>query len=646
MTDPSNLYPPTPPTAPLPAPVGQWAVPAGSADGPGAGGDAGGGAAPSSGPNRRTGRTVAAVGVAVALLGGATFATAQLLSDESGAASPEEAAEQLIGAFNRADVIGLIELLPPGEREALLDITGELTDQGERLGLVDDAFRLDGIPGVTIEITDPELEVEELGEGLARVSVVDGEARVAIDGDVLGDTVGQVTEDLAEANDGEVEVESDEETVDIGELVEEAEDDADDRGGDVQNPFSVAVIEIDGRWHPSLGFTIAELARTDANRFEADEVGAPDLGDGVEPDGASSPEDVVQALLDAAVDLDPEAALAVLDPGEMAAAQVYADLFLGDVEGRSDEVDIRAELTDAEVTALGDGVNRVVPTGFVVEGTTDEETFRVELADGCVAIVSESDDPDVEDIDTEVCSSDDLTEVVPGELGEDFEDLEVPEELADLLDAFQPVEVGLVTVERDGEHFLSPLRTVFDVAAVAFRGLERSDLEEGGIVFDLLTGELDDEFDDFFDELSTILDEELEGTLDGDESVTVEDDFDDPDLEDLPLRVPTGATGGGPAGELVAGDVLQGSFPLGGVQAFTLIGTAGEAFVGAQTTNDADLTITVTDPVTGEELAFSDDFAGFDPETFLRLEEGQVVTVTVGSFADAEAGEFVIYYER
>ncbi|HET6662929.1 MAG TPA: hypothetical protein VFG94_01665, partial [Acidimicrobiales bacterium] len=137
---------------------------------------------------------------------------------------------------------------------------------------------------------------------------------------------------------------------------------------------------------------------------------------------------------------------------------------------------------------------------------------------------------------------------------------------------------------------------------------------------------------------------ELDGTLDDGDSVTVEDDFDDP--EDLPLRVPTGATGGGPAGELVAGDVVAGSFPLGGVQSFTLVGTAGEAFIGAQTTNDADLTITVTDPATGQELAFSDDFVGFDPEAFLRLDEGQVVTVTVGSFADADAGEFVVYYER
>jgi hypothetical protein len=643
MSDPSNLYPQSPP--PLPAPVGQWAVPRGSFPPPGAGPDLG---VPPAAPKRRSGRSLVAGGVAVALLAGGTYATAQLLGDEAGAASPEEAATQLIRAFNDADVIGLIELLPPGEREALLDITGELTGEGERLGLIDETFRLDGIPGVTIEITDPELEVEELGDGLARVSVVDGEALVAVDGDLLAGTAGPVADDIADANDTEVEVDDSEETVDIGDLVEEAEEEADELGGAVQNPFTVAVIEIDGRWHPSLGFTIAELIRIDANRFEEDELRAPDLGDGVDPEGAETPEAVLQALLDAAADLDAEAALALLDPEETAAAQVYSDLFLGDLDDDGGSgTEVSAELTDAEVTELGDGVNRVVPTGFVVEGTSDEETFRIELEDGCLAVQSESDDPDVDDIDTEVCSGDDLADALPDELGESFEDVEVPEELTELIEAFQPVEVGFITVERGGEHFLSPLRTVFDVLAVSFRGLERSDLEQGGIVFDLLTGELDDEFEDFFDEVFEGFEEEFEATIDDDVTI-IDDEFDedfDEDFEDLPVRVPTGSTGGGPAGELLAGDVVAGSFPLGGVQVFALIGTAGEAFIGAQTTNDADLTVTVTDPATGEELAFSDDHAGFDPEAFLRLEEGQVVVVTVAAFADAEAAGFVVYYE-
>jgi len=637
------MYPSEPPTAPLPAPVGQWQAPWP--------GQPGGALPPEGGIELQqirtggggTGRKLAIGALAVVVLGGGTYATAELLSDDRGSASPQEAGERLLSALNRADVLGVIDLLPPGEREVLLDISGELSEQGERLGLLDETFRLDGIPGITIEITDPEFAVDELGDGIATVSLVDGEASVEIDGDLLSGSVGEVVEAIAEANDVEVEADDADQRVDIADELDEAEEEADDFGVEFVNPFAVTVVEIDGRWYPSVGFTIAEFARADAGSSRA-----PNLDDGVRPDGAESPEGVVQALLDAATDLDAEAALAVLEPGEMAAIQVYSELFLGDL-GDGEDSGVTAELTDAEVTSLGDGVNRVVPTGLVVEGEFDDSTLALELADGCVSLVTESGDPDVEDLDIEICEGDDLADALPDEFGDTFDDIEVPEELTDLIEAFGPVEVGIITVERDGEHFFSPLRTLFDVAAISFRGLERTDLEAGGIVFEALTGGLDDEFEEFFEELGErFVEEFFEDDFEFDDELDFDDEFDDEfDEDDFEIsRVPTGPAGSGPAGELLAGDVVTGSFPLGGEVAFTLVGSAGEAFIGAQATNGADLTITISDPATGEEIDFNDDFIRFDPEVLVVLEEGQVVTVTVAAFADGDAGEFVVYYER
>lgn len=618
-------YPTAPPLVPTQETVGQWGIPGG----PGEAVPPPVAPMPTGTASGAGGRKWLAVGVAVALVAAGTLATTQLLSDDAGAGSPEEAGEQLLAAVTRSDLLGIIELLPPGEREVLGDIATELGDQADRLGLVDETFRLDGFAGLDIEVEDPEFEVEELGDGLARVALVDGEASVEVDGEVVAGSLGEVVEAIAEANDVELELEDSEGSTDIGEIADQAAEDAELDGGEVLNPFSVAVVEVDGRWFPSLGFTIAEFIRMDMDRF-GDGPSAPDLDDGVEPDGESSPEDAVQALLDAALDADGEAALEVLDPGDAGAIQVYADAFfeLDETEGTG----IEAEITDAEVTALGGGVHRVLPTGFVAEGEFDEGSMSFALEDGCATFEYLSAEDPEEDVEFESCESGDLSE----DLAEGFEDVEVPEEIDELIEAFSPIEVGIITVEHDGEHFVSWLRTVVDLAAVSFRGLEREDLEEGGIVFELLTGELDDEFEEFFDAAfeDLGLDEEFEDIEDG-----FDDDFTLPPLD------PTGTVGSGPNGELLLGDVIPGSFVQGAIAEFRLVGDEDGFFIGAQATNDADLTITITDAVTGEEIDFADDTFGRDPEVTPFLADGQVVVVTVSAFGDCCAGEFLVYYE-
>jgi hypothetical protein len=584
------------------------------------------------GPSGGGGRRWVAVVVALALVAGGTYATTQLLADEAGAGSPEEAGERLLAAVTRSDLLGIIELLPPGERQVLADITSELSDQADRLGIVDETFRLDGFPGLTIDIEDPEFEVQELGDGLARVSLVDGQATIELDGEQVAGSLGEVVEEIAEANDVEIEVEDSDGSTDIGEIADEAAEDAELDGGEVLNPFTVAVVEQDGRWFPSLGFTIAEFARMDMDQF-GDGPSAPDLDDGIEPDGAESPEAALQALLDAAVEADAEAALAVLDPGDAGAMQVYADVFFD--FGSPEDTGLVAEITDAQVTPLGGGVHRVLPTGFVVEGEIDGGSMAFELEDGCATFELVSDEDPDENVDFESCADGELAE----DLAEGFEDVEVPEEIDELIEAFSPVEVGIITVEHDGEHFVSWLRTLVDFASVTFRGLEREDLEEGGIVFELLTGELNDEFEEFFDAAFEDLgfEEEFEDGFDFDE----EFEFDDFELPPLDA---TGTAGSGPNGELLLGDVIPGAFGPGEVAEFQLIGDSLGSFIGAQATDLADLTITVTDVATGEELGFADDTFGFDPEVALFLEPGQLVVVRVAAFADSGAGEFLVYY--
>lgn len=600
MTDPS--YPEGPP--PAPAPASPWAPPEQDL-------------VPASPPASRLPRALALAGGLVVLGAGGAFALQAFGDDQTGAATPEDAARRLVEAVADEDVLGVIDLLPDGERELLRDVTTSARDEYQRLGLLSDTFSLDGFAGVDITVQDIEVEVEVITEGLAQVFVTDGEFAVEVDGEELVGNLGEVVEAVAEARDVELEV-----------------DDVEDRADADEAGMTFVVVEEDGRWHPSVGFTIAELARTSS--FEP--VDAPDLDDGVRPDGADSPEAAVQALLDAAGDLDAEAALATLDPGELRAAHVYAELFLPDDADVPDDVEITAELTAADVEDLGGGASRVVPTGFELRFEADGGTAEVVLADGCTRVDVQPPPGEGEAIDEELCLGDDVEDVLPEELA----DVEVPEELQEVAEAFLPLRFGIVTVERDGEHFVAPIRTLADVLIGFTRGLEREDVEPGGAVFALLSGELDDEVEDLLDQLfeTAFGFEELEDFEDFEEF----EDFDDPlDDGDGPARVPTGASG--PNGELLVFDAVEGSVGEDASATFLAVADADDRFViGAEGLDGFDGRIVVFDADTGEELAANDDHNGFDPEVLVDLRAGQLVEIVVDGFA-GEAGAFVVYFE-
>jgi hypothetical protein len=582
---------------------------------------------PAAAPKRSIGKPVAiAVGV-VALAGAGVFAFQSFTGDERGAASPEEAATRLADAVADEDVLGVVDLLPEGERDLLRDITTQARDEYQRLGVLSDTFSLDGFQGVDIVAEDIEVDVDEITEGLAVVTITDGSFSVEVDGDELVGNLGDVVETIAEERDVEIEVDDVEEEADADEL-----------------EASFAVIEEDGRWFPSIGFTIAELGRQFDASFddEAETADPPDLDDGVEPEGAASPEAAIQALLDAGTSLDPEAAIAVLDPGEMRALQVYSQFF--ELERGESDTEIEAELTDAEVDDLGGGASRVVPTGLEVRFETDDgSTGEVVLEDGCVNVdIQPPDGDDGPPFEEEFCFGED------GELlGDEVGEVEVPEELQDVAEAFQPIRLGVVTVERDGEHFVAPIRTVADLLLGVTRGLEPEDLEEGGTIFDLLSGELDDDVEELVDEVA-------EETVVVDEEVFDDEFFDDDAEEDcegvgcgfedeLDPREPTGASG--PNGELLVFDAVEGTVAEGAVATFTAVADIDDDFViGVQGVGDFDSVVAVFDAATGELLNENDDFNGVDPEVLVTLTAGQEVTIEVRGFADA-GGDFLVYFE-
>jgi hypothetical protein len=403
--------------------------------------------------------------VAVFAVAAGAFAAVNLAAGgRTGAASPEAAVEQFFGALADEDLIGMLEVLDTGERDVLIAFVSQLESDLSRLGITEDVD-LGDVPGIDFEVEGLQVSSVELTTGLSEVTIDAGWLSYRTEPESV--PIGEVLRDLIEANDGEVDIREERDQADLG----QTED------------FFLVAVESGGRWHLSLSFTIAEYARRDAG------LEVPSLDAGVVPQGGSDPEDAVRQFVDAAADLDLERMIALLPPDEMRALQAYAPLFLEDAQADLEQFRLEEgfsmSIDELELEADSvEGATRVVPTAGSLSLDTYDGDLTVSYRDGCTEFAGElAADVEEELGDDQVCF-DDVDEL---DLGISDEAAAELRELGSLIADFR---AGVVVVERDGAYYVDPLRTVSDLLLQAFAGIERSDLEEGGILYRLFTGEL------------------------------------------------------------------------------------------------------------------------------------------------------------
>ncbi|MEX2658738.1 MAG: hypothetical protein WD232_03500, partial [Acidimicrobiales bacterium] len=254
-------------------------------------------------PSRRGPAFVGIAVAAVLAVAAGAFAITSMGNDTP--STPEAAVEALFSALEDQDVLGILATLAPGERQVYQPFIEDMVGELQRLDVLAGDLDLAAIDGIEIDVDGLELRSSTLGKGVSSVSI----------------TGGTITSTLRPAE------------VPIGSFVRELMEDSGVGMEPVTSteplaadePFEIVVID-DGGWHVSLHYSIAELARKEAG------VAAPAFGQGVQPEGADSPEGAVRALLEAAVDLDLRRVIALTPPGEMSALHDYAPLFLDDVE--------------------------------------------------------------------------------------------------------------------------------------------------------------------------------------------------------------------------------------------------------------------------------------------------------------------------
>ena len=407
----------------------------------------------------------------------------------------------LLQAIENEDVLGVVDVLSPGERDAFRDPLVDLVAELTRLEVLSTDADLSRILGVDVDFSNE--SVTAVSTNVADITNIDLRADAVL------------TFDGAE--------------LPVGELITDNLDDdmlAEMRGTRLTESDELDVrltaVEEEGRWYFSVFHTIAELARAELSPGSLIPV------QGVGADGSDTPSLAFDGVLDRLEALDLSGLLRTLDPGEAAALQRYSPLFLEEAESALADVPLEWKITrrDVRIDESG-GTASVFVDALAIEGEIEGESFFVEFADGCARLEAadeafeQCDDAAFEDVDGL------------------FDDLPELERLIETVtEAFADIEeVGIELRRHDGLWYVSPTATVTEGFLAFLRALDRSELDAiieqapvaGEEFADAIFGGLDGLPGDFLtdgdvaDDDVTVIDEFPESDEDPGESASWED---------------------------------------------------------------------------------------------------------------------------
>lgn len=364
---------------------------------------------------------------------------------EGGAATPDELGAALMTAFENEDALGVIDVLLPGERDLLrqpaIDLVGELT----RLEVLSPEADLAGIAGFDVVLENEVVDIEPTNvDDIVNVQMI-ADATVTLDGAAI--PVGALVTDNMDADD-------------VAEMRDASETE------ESELDFEMTAVQQDGRWYFSLFHTVAEVARAELGPDTLIPV------EGIGAMGADTPEGAMEQMFDSIEALDVELLIQTLNPGEAAALQRYAPLFLDDAEAALAEVPLDWQITTREFRVEGDGARRTVFVDAIgIDGTIDGDTFSVAVDGDCVTATMAGETFDQCATDATAGNAEMLDEMLA--------DAPSVRAFFDALTAaFSDVEpLGLELREYDGGWYVSPVSTMSEAVLGVLRALDRAEID-------------------------------------------------------------------------------------------------------------------------------------------------------------------------
>ncbi len=413
------------------------------------------------GRSGRRGLSAARVGLLVGIvaLALAGVAGALVIAGRS-SSTPESTVRDLFTALDNEDLIGVGQVLDPTERELAVDTLTKSWEELKRLQVIDPGAELTSPDWLDLQFSDMEFNVENLDGDLAWVEF-SGTSNISADpsrfpfGSFVDRAVSRLNPDAGDWRQS---------------LEPPTPSSGDFEGG-------LAVIRRDGRWRVSISYTIAERLRRDAG------LDLPPADRALVATGADSPDGVVQALVRAANDIDPVAAIRLVDPSESSAALRYAPLYVDGLESAA--ADARRGLADLGVTYSiavdseifeRDGRTYVSVLPSLLELSVEGEgSVTVRRTDECLRVETSGSFADPS-IPPDVCLEDLIADSGGFGLTPFMGGIGLLPEVDSPLLSNGPRR-GLEVVEVDGRWYLRPLHTVTDSWLENLKSLQPEDLD-------------------------------------------------------------------------------------------------------------------------------------------------------------------------
>ncbi|HEX5405779.1 MAG TPA: hypothetical protein VFX16_26185 [Pseudonocardiaceae bacterium] len=248
---------------------------------------------------RRQGLIIGVVAaVVVVIAGGIATWVAVSGSGSPGAGSPQDAATHLVSDINNNDLLGVVNDLPPNESALLRSALDDASAQLKQIKAVQPNASSQDATGLSIHATGLKFDtsaVEQVNAHIAITKLVAGTITFGV-----GLTTNQYTDGFLKAAFPNGTPAGRSTTVDIAKVAQQ-----------LGHPVRIATVKDDGRWYPSLFYTIADsMLQSEHKRWPAQTIA---------PLGADIPNEAAEDWLQAVFNADAKDVIARTSPVEMGA---------------------------------------------------------------------------------------------------------------------------------------------------------------------------------------------------------------------------------------------------------------------------------------------------------------------------------------
>jgi hypothetical protein len=406
--------------------------------------------APPPQPPKRRGKLIAATAAVIVLAGGG-IATYVAMSDSgggNGAASPTAAVNSIVDDLNNSDLLGALDDLAPGERDAFAKPVREGITQLKRLKVLSGTADASHVAGFTFKASGLTFakQTVKINDHVQIVNLTGG--TLDVNSNAAKFPFSQEFLKVAYPH-GLPASAQQTRHVDLGQVVKQQRD---------GRPIRIATERVGGKWYPSVFYTVADKMAENA---------VPSSSDAIPAKGASSPEQAVKSEVTALLKGDLTTAIELVSPRELGALHDYGGLLLQSA-GRTPPVNVTIQTLDLTTTNISGGVR--VGLKKLVLRTSSGEQVSVAINGSCADVAAGGQTQ-------HICATqliDKLGSTLREYLGTAALSPATTQALSRVLTGL--TKIGVDTSQTNGQWYINPVRSVLDVTNSVLGALHDNDI--------------------------------------------------------------------------------------------------------------------------------------------------------------------------